>query len=84
VLLLTPVDGPDGTITPLVCELLVMSSAAMSLIVDREQVDASDTVDDEASVAIISVIVCRSDHYFIYDSILVFVDCLHFSKVDKQ
>jgi len=36
-------------------EFEVMSSAAMSLIVDREQVDDNDTDEDEANVAIISV-----------------------------
>jgi hypothetical protein len=41
---------------PLVAEFEVMSSAAMSLIVDREQVDDNDTDEDEASVAIISVV----------------------------
>jgi len=39
----------------LAAESDVMSSAAMSLIVDKEQVD-DDTDDDEGSVAIISVV----------------------------
>ena len=50
--------GSDGTVCPpigpLVAELEVINSAAISLIVDKEQVDDNDTDDDEASVAIIS------------------------------
>ena len=52
--------GSDGTVCPpigpLAAELEVINSAAISLIVDNEHVDDNDTDDDEASVAIISVV----------------------------
>lgn len=52
--------GRDATvgppIGPLAALLDVINSAAISLIVDKEQVDDNDTDEDEASVAIISVV----------------------------